>query len=46
MFAGVVFLHEPMDLWSFAGSVLVIAGIWLVAREERRAESRKLNVKS
>lgn len=46
MFAGVVFLHEPMDLWSFAGSILVIAGIWLVAREERRAESRKLNVKS
>ena len=36
MFAGVIFLREPMNALSLCGSVLVVVGIWLVAKEERK----------
>jgi len=32
---GVAILGEPLDAWIFAGSALVIAGIWLLARAGR-----------
>lgn len=36
MFAGVIFLHEPMNAVSLIGSALVAIGIALVAKEERK----------
>lgn len=33
MFAGVIFLGEPMTVVSFIGSLLVLIGIWQVAKE-------------
>ena len=36
MFAGVIFLQEPMNTMSLCGSVLVVIGIALVAKEERK----------
>lgn len=38
MFSGVIFLHEPMTLQSFAGALLVIFGIWQVTKSAAPTE--------
>lgn len=40
-FSGVIFLHEPLTIQSFIGSVLIIFGIWKVTKEGIKAENNK-----
>lgn len=34
MFSGVIFLHEPVTLLSFLGSILILVGVWQVTKVE------------